>query len=35
MTARSIRKVLGKPEPPRPDQAQYEAVMRRIMREGV
>ena len=34
LTAHYIRKVLGKPEPPRPDQAKYEAVVRRIMREG-
>ena len=34
LTAHYIRKVLRKPEPPRPDEAKYEAVMRRIMREG-
>ena len=34
LTAHYIRKVLAKPEPPRPDQAQYDAVMRRIVREG-
>ena len=34
LTAHYIRKVLRKPEPPRQDEAKYEAVMRRIMREG-
>ena len=34
LTEKNIRLALGKPEPPRPDEAQYEAVMRRIVREG-
>ena len=34
LTKRDIRQVLGKPEPPRENEAQYLTVMRRIERQG-